>query len=73
MVQLITSCTIVRNLRFIIFQLSNRMEAKQALEVEYTPSLFSRRFKTSGELMGNFVTFATNGKHFTIKLLPNLS
>lgn len=42
------------------------MEANQDLEVEYTPSLFSTRFKTSEEIFDNFNKFAKEGETFII-------
>lgn len=45
--------------RSVYFKISLRMED---LEFEYTPSLFSKRFKTSEEIVANFTSFAKTGK-----------
>lgn len=37
------------------------MESKEDLELEYTPSLFSRRFPTRDQLLEHFQTFAKSG------------
>lgn len=38
------------------------MDAKEALEVEYTPSLFSKRFKNRDELMEKYIEFTLKGE-----------
>lgn len=50
------------------------MEANQALEVEYTPSLFSKRFQNREDLFSHYLEFSLKGKikDFCQKMSENI-
>lgn len=64
--QLITGLCFSKCGSFVV-QFSKIMEAKQALEIEYTPSLFSKRFGNRDELIANYIEFTSKGRMILMK------
>lgn len=48
------------------------MDENQALEVQYSPSLFTRRFKSSDELRSYYLDYTTKGEWRNLKTYQNL-